>query len=154
MSKKSEKPDLQSKVDELTADLQRVQAEFINFKRRLETERADVVDFAKSRVAREFLTVRDSFDYELSHRPDNVDPAWAESIDAIRGQFDSVLKNLGIERFESRGERFDPHLHEAIASEGSGEVVTDELQPGYKIGDAVLRHAMVKVGDTPDDQKK
>ncbi len=138
-------------VAELTADLQRLQAEFANYKRRAEAERADTIDFAKGRVVREFLTVRDSFDSELAHRPATVDPTWAASIDAIRGQFDKVLADLGVTRFESKGQPFDPNIHEAIASDGGGDTVTEELAPGYKLADTILRHAMVKVGsDSPD----
>lgn len=139
------------RVAELTADLQRIQAEFLNFKRRAEAERADLLDFAKAGVVRQFLTVRDTFDAEATHRPADVDAKWAASIDAIRGQFDTVLKQLGVERFESLGQPFDPHMHEAVASDGSGEVVSEELSPGYKLGNTVLRHAMVKVGDAPQN---
>ncbi len=133
---------------DLTADLQRLQAEFANYKRRAEAERADVIDFAKSRVIRDFLAVRDSFDAEQSHRPANFDPAWAASIDAIRAQFDQVLTGLGVERFDAVGQPFDPHLHEAIATDGTGDTVTEQLQAGYKLGSTILRHAMVKVGST------
>lgn len=136
-------------VAELTADLQRLQAEFVNYKRRAESEKAGVVDFAKARVVREFLAVRDSFDQEAAHRPANVDPQWAASIDAVRTQFDQVLKNLGVERFVAVGQTFDPHMHEAVAQDGTGDVVTEELQAGYKLGDTILRHAMVKVGSAP-----
>jgi molecular chaperone GrpE len=133
-------------VAELTGDLQRLQAEFINYKRRADAERADATDFAKSRVVREFLSVRDSFDQELAHRPSDINAGWAKSIDAIRAQFDKVLSNLGVERFESVGQPFDPHLHEAVATDGEGDTVTEELQAGYKLGSTILRHAMVKVG--------
>ncbi len=138
--------DPDERVNELTADLQRVQAEFQNYKRRTEGEKTEVFDFAKNRVVREFLSTRDSFDQELAHRPADVDPKWAASIDAIRAQFDKVLSNLGVERFESVGQPFDPHLHEAISKDGGDEVVIEELQAGYKLGPAILRHAMVKVG--------
>jgi molecular chaperone GrpE len=133
-------------VGELTADLQRLQAEFANYKRRAEAERSEVMDFAKARVVREFLTVRDSFEQELIHRPKSIDPTWASSIDAIRSQFDKVLASLGVERFDSVGKAFDPHLHEAVAADGAGDIVTEELAGGYKLGATVLRHAMVKVG--------
>lgn len=136
-------------VAELTADLQRLQAEFVNYKRRAETERGEVLEFAKNRVVREFLNVRDSFDGELTHRPADVDPKWASSIDSIRAQFDQVLKTLNVERFESQGHAFDPKLHDAVMmDEGDGkfEVVAEELQPGYRISEAIIRHAMVKVG--------
>jgi molecular chaperone GrpE len=139
------------RIEELTQDLQRVQADFVNYKRRAETEKSELLDFAKSRVVKEFLAVRDNFDRELASRPAEVDAEWAKSIDNIRAGFDAVLKTLGVERFESVGQTFDPHLHEAIAmdeGEGAHEVVTDELQAGYKQGDQILRHAMVKVGKT------
>lgn len=139
------------KIVELTNDLKRVQAEFLNFKRRAEEEKTELLDFAKNRVVREFLAVRDNFDRELANRPAGVDKKWAESIDAIRKQFDSVLATLSVERFDSEGTAFDPHLHEAIQMDDEGgkyEVVTEELQPGYKLGRRILRHAIVKVGRT------
>jgi molecular chaperone GrpE len=145
-SESSATADVDERVAELTADLQRVQAEFQNYKRRSDSEKAEVFDFAKAKVVREFLATRDSFDQELVHRPSGVDPKWAASIDAIRAQFDKSLTVLGVERFESVGQPFDPHLHEAISMDGGDELVIEELQAGYKLGDTVLRHAMVKVG--------
>jgi molecular chaperone GrpE len=145
--------DESDRIEELTSDLKRLQAEFANYRRRAESERAEVLDFAKTRVVREFLAVRDNFDRELANRPADVKPAWATSIDAIRTQFDQVLKALGVERFDSKGQPFDPHLHEAIAiedGEGTHEIVTEELQPGYKLGQSKLRHAIVKVGKTTE----
>lgn len=136
-------------LDELTADLKRVQAEFVNFKRRADAERAETMEYAKSRVVREFLGVRDSFDQEIAHRPKTVDKGWADSINSIRAQFDKAMKSLGVERFDSLGHAFDPHRHEAILmedGEGAHEVVTEELQAGYQQGDTILRHAVVKVG--------
>jgi molecular chaperone GrpE len=147
-------PEPTTDPDELVADLKRVQAEFLNYRRRAEAERAELMSSAKLRVVRDFLAVRDSFDHELAHRPKSADAAWAKTIDAIRTQFDQVLGQLGIARFESKGQPFDPHLHDAVATEGDGEVVTEELQPGYKLGDQVLRHAMVKVGQPPKEPAK
>jgi molecular chaperone GrpE len=141
--------DQSDRIAELTADLQRIQADFVNFRRRADAEKADVFELAKTRIVRDFLAVRDSFDQELAHRPATVDAAWASSIDSIRTQFDQVLKSLGVERFDSKGQRFDPHRHEAIAMEdgdGPDEVVSEEMQPGYMRGDHILRHAIVKVG--------
>lgn len=156
MTKKNPEPELipddemssdaNDQVVELTADLQRLQAEFINYKRRAETEKAQSLNYAKVAVVRQFLSVRDTFDAEASHRPANIDAAWATSIDAIRTQFDAVLKNLGVERLDCVGQPFDPHQHEAVAREGEGDTVIAELAAGYKIGDAILRPAMVKVG--------
>jgi molecular chaperone GrpE len=141
--------DQSNRIAELTADLQRIQADFVNFRRRADAEKADVFELAKTRVVRDFLAVRDSFDQELAHRPETIDSTWAASIDSIRTQFDQVLKSLGVERFDSKGQRFDPHRHEAIAmdeGEGRDEVVSEEMQPGYMRGNHILRHAIVKVG--------
>ncbi len=159
MAKKTEDKSseaLDSRVEELTADLQRIQADFVNFKRRAEQEKGELLDFAKSRVVRDFLSVRDNFDRELANRPADINATWAASIDSIRASFDTVLKNLGVERFDSIGQPFDHHAHDAIVmeeGEGEHEVVTEELQPGYKLGDTVLRHAIVKVGRTDDAPK-
>lgn len=149
MPKKHESAEDEAKIEELTDALQRVQAEFINYRRRAEAEKAEVLDFAKNRIVREFLAVRDSFDHELAHRPAGADPAWAKSIDAIRTQFDQVMAQLGVERFDSLGQAFDPHRHDAVAMEegtGEHEVVAEELRPGYSLGSQVLRPAVVKVG--------
>jgi molecular chaperone GrpE len=142
----SDQSDESERAAELTRDLQRLQAEFANYKRRTDGEKSEVAAFVTARVVREFLATRDSFDQEKAHRPKDIDPKWAASIDAVRAQFDKSLSNLGVERFESVGHPFDPHLHEAISMEGGDEVVTEELQAGYKMGDTILRHAMVKVG--------
>lgn len=146
MSGEAEADNTDERISELTADLQRERAEFANYKRRTEAEKTEVAGFVTARTVREFLAVRDSFDQELIHRPKDVDPKWAASIDAIRAQFDKTLANLGVERFVSLGQPFDPHLHEAISMDGGDEVVVEELQAGYKMGDTILRHAMVKVG--------
>lgn len=145
----SEPAQVPDQVAELTADLQRLQAEFINYKRRAETEKADSLNYAKVAVVRQFLSVRDTFDAEAVHRPATVDAAWAASIDAIRAQFDAVLKNLGVERLSVVGQPFNPHFHEAVAREGEGEIVIAELAAGYQLGGTVLRPAMVKVGEHP-----
>ncbi len=102
---------VRAKLAEVTGDLQRVQAEFVNFRRRAEAERGEIYKLAQAKIARDFLPVRDSFDREEATRPQDVDEAWAKSIDSVRGQFDQVLGRLGVERFESLGHRFDPHLH-------------------------------------------
>jgi molecular chaperone GrpE len=154
MRKPEDKPKIEQLLEEvgdLTADLQRVQADFMNFKRRTEEEKAELLDFAKARLVRDFLSVRDTFDRERAARPQDLHPKWAASIDAMRDQFDAVITRLGVERFESVGHAFDPHRHEALAmdnGEGEYEVVTEELQPGYCLGDTILRPAMVKVGHT------
>lgn len=141
--------DLGAKVDELTADLQRVQADFINFRRRSDEERSSFMDLAKQDTILQLLPMLDNIDRALRHLPENLkDDPWAMGVSQIAKQVDDTIRSMGVTRIEAVGQPFDPHLHEAIsAEEGEGEeVVIEELQPGYKLGDRVIRHAMVKVG--------
>lgn len=141
---------LQRRIDELTADLQRLQAEFINYKRREAEAKAEITDFATERVITELLPLFDNIGRALSHRPDELkDNAWAEGVEAVGKQVNDALKVLGVERVHSVGKPFDHNVHEAVAMEdgaGDTEIIIEELQPGYKMGDKVIRHAMVKVG--------
>lgn len=152
MSKKVKKdqPDLQAKIDELTHDLQRLQAEFLNYKRRESEAKSELMDMAKREVILQLLPLLDNIDRALAHRPQELsDNAWANGVEQVGKQVPESLKKLGVERIESMGQPFDHNLHEAIAyeeGEGNTEIVVAELQPGYKVGDKVLRHAMVKVG--------
>ncbi|HSX48495.1 MAG TPA: nucleotide exchange factor GrpE, partial [Candidatus Nanoarchaeia archaeon] len=78
---------------------------------------------------------------------DLADNAWAKGVEQVAKQSQDILKSLGVEKIESVGQPFDHNLHEAVAVDGDGddEVVAEELQPGYQMGDKVIRHAMVKV---------
>jgi molecular chaperone GrpE len=149
MSRKA-RPAPAYEVAQLTADLQRLQAEFMNFRRRSEESRAEILDLARQDVVLHLLPLLDNIDRALAHRPDELkNHPWASGVEQIAKQAAESLKELGVERIKSVGQPFDPHLHEAISLEGGGgphEVVTAELQPGYKLGDKVIRHAMVKVG--------
>jgi len=73
---------------------------------------------------------------------------YVKGVQGVIKQFETCFKQLGVERIKTIGEHFDPHLHEAVHvddGDGEHEVITEELQPGYKIGDEVIRHAIVKV---------
>lgn len=149
MSKKLSLKDLQQQVKELTEALQRERADAINVRRRAETERQEMANFYKARIIQELLPVIDSTEKLLQHIPDHSkDRPWKEGAEGIVRQAQKTLANLGVERIKTVGEPFDPHFHEAISIEDAGgeiEVVCEELQPGYTVGDSVIRHAMVKV---------
>ncbi len=145
MPKKTVKPD---KIAELTADLQRERAEFHNFRRRAEVQRAELTDFVKQDVVLQLLPLIDNLDRALSHlTQDLAGNPWAEGVAKVAKQAEETLKSLGIERIESIGQPFDHHLHEAVGVEGDGhdEIVAEELRPGYRLGDKIIRHAIVKV---------
>lgn len=141
---------LEEKNTELTADLQRIQADFMNFRRRSEEERMEIMNLAKRDVIIQLLPLLDNIDRALAHLPADLEGNdWAKGVAAVAKHGQDLLKTLGIERLKSEGEPFDPSLHEAISfedGEGDKELVVEELQPGYRLGSRLLRPAIVKVG--------
>ena len=148
-------------IAQLTEALQRERADADNLRRRHEEQMLGLKDMIKASVVRELLPVIDNFERALKHVPLSAKSSqlragsqetkqiedWIKGITAIQSQFNKSLATLGVERIKTVGEPFNPHLHEAISVEGSEgqEVVSEELQPGYKLGNDIIRHAMVKV---------
>ncbi|HSW37759.1 MAG TPA: nucleotide exchange factor GrpE [Candidatus Saccharimonadales bacterium] len=156
MTKKSQIPnpksqieELQQQVAELTEALQRERADAINIRRRHEEQIADLRNHVKSNVVRELLPVIDSFERALKHIPKDLEGNdYIKGVNAVVQQFEKTLEQMGVERIKTVGEVFDPKYHEAVSMEegdGTEEVVTEELQAGYKLGDDIIRHAMVRV---------
>jgi molecular chaperone GrpE len=140
---------LEQQIEELTAALQRERADATNQRRHHDEEMAHLRLSAKAGVVGELLPVIDNFERSLKHTPkDLIDNDYVKGVQAIIRQFEKTLEQMGVERIKTVGESFDPHLHDAVSMEdgdGEHEVVSEELQPGYKLGDKVVRHAMVKV---------
>ena len=132
-------------VTALTDDLQRLQAEFANYRKRIERDRALANEVAISSVLVEFLAILDDLDRAESHGE------LTGGFKAIAEQITAATTKLGLERFGSAPEAFDPNVHEALLHETSGEVkettVTKILQPGYRYKERVLRPARVVVTD-------
>ena len=149
MSKKSTPTELEQKIAELTEALQRERADATNVRRRSEEERAKMSGFYKSLVVRELLPTIDNFERALKHVPKDLEKNdYIKGIQGVVKQFEDALAKIGVKRIKTNGELFDPNLHEAISMEegnGAREVVSEELQSGYVLGDDVVRHAMVKV---------
>lgn len=141
--------ELRVKIQELTEVLMRERADSTNIRRQHEEQIKGLKDFVRSNTISELLPVIDNFERSLKHVPEDLkDNDYIKGIKGILNQFEKVLENLGVERIKTVGEIFDPRLHEAVSMEegkGTHEVVVEELQPGYKLGDQVIRHAMVKV---------
>ncbi len=141
--------DLMQQVAQLTEALQRERADAMNVRRRADEEKAKLGTFYKSLVVRELLPVIDNFERALKNMP--VDLAKNDYMKGVAGvvkQFETILSKLGVERIKTVGEHFNPDLHEAVSMEegdGEHEIVSEELQAGYKLQDEVLRHAMVRV---------
>lgn len=130
--------------------LQRERASFLNYKHRTEQDREDAAYRASANLLRKLLPVVDDFDRAMAHIPEDASKTpWVEGVAAIGRKLHAVLESEGVERIESLGQPFDPNLHEAVAFDDSGnghqDTVSEVYANGYKVGDRVLRPAMVRV---------
>lgn len=148
-SKHGDSPAIGQQIAELTEALQRERADAVNLRRRHSEEMAGLRDHVKANVVRELLPVIDNFERALKHVPqDLTDNDYVKGIQGVVKQFEKTLKDIGVERIATVDQPFDPRYHEAVAmeeGEGSQEVVSEELQAGYKLGEDIIRHAMVRV---------
>ena len=132
-------------VTVLTDDLQRLQAEFANYRKRIERDRSLASDLAISSVLFEFLAILDDLDRAESHGE------ISGGFKAVSEQINATMTKLGLEKYGSAPEAFDPNIHEALLHETSSEVrettVSKILQPGYKYKERILRPARVVVTD-------
>lgn len=140
---------LQGELDAKNDLLIRTAAEFDNFKKRTERERAGVAEFAKAGIIKQLLPILDNIDRASAADHDSAD--YIKGIEMIVKQFEELVGNIGIETVAKVGDLFDPNLHEAVMhveDENLGEnVIAAVLQKGYKLGDTVVRAAMVTVAN-------
>ena len=134
---------------QLTEALQRERADATNIRRRHDEQIASLRLTVKASVVKDLLPIIDNFERALKHVPKELEGnEYVKGIEGIVRQFEKNLADIGVERIKTVGEPFDPHLHEAVSMEegdGKQEVVSEELQSGYRLGDDVIRHAMVRV---------
>ena len=134
--------------DTLLDRLARMQAEFENSRRRMEKEQQEYRDVALADAMKILLPSIDSLDWALQSPVDSVDE-FKTGVRLVRQQLQSALQKVGVSSINSKGEAFDPRFHEAVdVVESAGTVpntVVEELRPGYKLGDRLLRPAMVLV---------
>lgn len=139
------KAELESKNDLLL----RTAAEFDNYKKRTEREKLTVAEFAKAGLIKQLLPILDNIDRAGMVEKDT--PDYIKGIEMIVKQFEGIAGNLGITEVAAVGDTFNPEMHEAVMhvdDENLGEnVIAEVLQKGYKIGDTVIRAAMVKVAN-------
>lgn len=141
---------LQQQIGELTQDLQRIQADFINYRNRTEEDKRQVAEAAKAASVLKLLPVIDIIERAIQHVPQELaDNKWAQGIVGLGKNLDKSLDELGINRIAATPDTpFDPNLHEAVMmDEGDGEqeVVAEELRAGYTINGQVIRPSMVRV---------
>ena len=139
---------LRSERDTLLDRLARLQAEFENARKRAAREQQEFRDFATADAIKALLPALDSFERALQ-APSNQLNEFRGGVELIYKQLQDALAKLGVRAIPAKGERFDPHVHEAIEMVDTTDVpdhqVVDELQRGYKLKDRLLRPAMVKV---------
>ena len=130
-------------------DLQRLAAEFENYRKRAARDRDAIVERATQRLVKALLPVTDSFDYAFNHQPQA--PSEEKLLAGIRGTHHllmEVLAKEGLAPIPAASSPFDPSVHEAVAGGGSGDlVVAEELRRGYTLGGKVIRPALVRVED-------
>ncbi|EHR33238.1 nucleotide exchange factor GrpE [Helcococcus kunzii] len=140
-------------VDEnakLKDSLLRLQADFSNYKRRVEKEKADIHKYAAESIITKLLPVLDNFDRAFKEvQEEDKEDAFTKGIELIRQDLDKILVQEGLEVIESDNQKFDANLHHAVFMEENDEVESEHIietfQKGYKLKDKVIRPAMVKV---------
>ena len=150
LEEKQDKKDIA--IADLTDRLKRSMAEFDNFRKRSEKEKATMFDMGVGSIAEKILPVVDNFERAMAAAPKEGDgKAFAEGIAMIYNQLKKTLEDLGVKPIDCVGQPFDPNFHNAVMhveDENLGEnVVAEELLKGYMYKDSVLRHSMVKVAN-------
>jgi len=141
--------EFEQQIAELTDALQRERADAMNLRRRHDEQVAGLKNVIKASVIRDLLPVIDNFERALRHVPDElVDNDYIKGVQGVVKQFEKTLADIGVIKIPTVGQPFDPRFHEAVSMEegdGEQEIVSEELQSGYQLGDEVIRHAMVRV---------
>lgn len=129
----------------------RTAAEYDNYRKRTQRDRITTYNEALSDTVAEFLPLADNFEFALSSVKESSSEDYVKGIEMLKKQFDGILNKLKVETFGEQGEDFDPNIHNAVAhieDETLGEnSLSQVFRKGYKIGDRVIRHAMVQVAN-------
>jgi molecular chaperone GrpE len=147
--------DARAKGEEHLYNWQRSAADFANFRRRTEGERAIAGQFSNALLIGKLLAVLDDFDRALESVPPEAHDAWIEGIQLVERKLRGVLESEGVTQIEALGLPFDPNLHEAVAHEDTADhpdnQVIGEVQRGYRLHDRVIRPSLVRVANNPKE---
>lgn len=147
MSKNKEKLKEQAKVKELTDTLQRLQADFENYKKRAEKEKEQTLQYAIAKFIQQILPIIDAF--ELAMKNNKNHEQFAKGVEMIYSQLHDLLHTHGLQPIEAIGQKLDPNKHEVLLQEVKedcdDDTIIEEIQKGYMLNDAVLRTAKVKI---------
>ena len=147
---KEEFDELQQQYDELNGKYLRLAAEFDNYKKRTERDVARRMQFASEELVRDILPILDDLERAMdSTKKESSFEKLRDGVELVYNNFVNILKRRGVQPIESVGEPFDPEYHEAMMvqenEEYDSDIVIQEFEKGYKIGESVLRHAKVVV---------
>ncbi len=149
MVENKEKSKLELELEETTDRMKRIMAEFENYKKRSAKEREMLYNTLLGDIISSFLPIIDNLEKAVSAKTE--DEGYRQGIELVLKQFKDTFKNLGVEEIETVGKTFDPEVHEAVSSvqdETLGEKeIKEEFRKGYKIGNKIIRHAMVVVAN-------
>ncbi len=143
--------ELEIQIKDLTDTLKRVQADFENYRKRVERENAEFVTFAHQELIKELLPILDTFD--LAFKSEQSSEDFRKGVELVYAQLHELLQEKGVRPIETQGKKFDPYLHLALLqgydpSKDEGYIL-EEFQRGYVLGDKVLQHSKVKVNKKP-----
>ena len=140
--------EVEAQLAERTEDLQRVSAEYANYRRRTERERSQIANDAKAKVITELLPLID--DLELARQHGDLEDG---PLKAFSDNLQAVLQRQKTQAFGAEGDAFDPEIHEAVQdlSQGDEKVIGTVLRKGYRVGDRLIRNAMVIIADPEED---
>ena len=151
MARAKKQDELEQQIGELTQDLQRVRADFENYRKRVEQEKTAIRRSGRASTVLQLLPVIDNIERAIGHMPSDLETnPWAEGVTKLIKNLAASLESIGVSRIEAtQGTKFNPQLHEAIQLDddavGETEVIADELQAGYTLDGEVIRTSMVKV---------
>ena len=139
-------------AEEYFAQLQRVMADFDNYRKRVTKEKEGLYTIISAELITEFLPVLDTLEKSvMTEVKDESAKAWHDGVVMVYKQFEDVLKKLGAEEIKAEGEKFDPNLHDAVMHVEDDTLeentITKVLKKGYKLKDRIIRHSMVVVAN-------
>ncbi|HEU5325881.1 MAG TPA: nucleotide exchange factor GrpE [Candidatus Limnocylindria bacterium] len=144
-----------AKSEEHLYNWQRSAADFANYKRRTDEDRATITQFGNALLIGKLLGVLDDFDRALENVPAEAHDAWIEGVKLVERKLRGVLESEGVTAIEALNQPFDPNLHEAVAHEATADHpdnhVIGEVQRGYKLHDRVIRPSLVRVANNPKE---
>ena len=140
----------QKQIEDLTETLRRLQAEFENYKKRVERENSNLVKCASEQLIKRLLPVLDSFEQALKSKEMDT-----KGVELVYAQLFSVLEEQGLEKIDCEGKEFDPLTQEVLLQEESDNenIVLEELQKGYMLNDKLIRTAKIKIGIKKQGEK-